>query len=92
VPESFHIISLLVYFHKLLLSLTRFDSEFLDRKYNRQVEEDMQSAKSSGIKSTPTFFEEDGYADNVFFSMSQACSIAARAAGVLVIGFSITKS
>ena len=41
-PESFHIISLLVYFHKMLLSLTRFDREFLNSRYNRQVEEDTQ--------------------------------------------------
>jgi hypothetical protein len=30
--------------------------------------------------------------DNIFFSMREACLIATFAAGVLVIGFNITKS
>ena len=38
------------------LSLTKFDSEFLDRTYSSHVDEDIQSAKNSGVKSTPTFF------------------------------------
>ena len=38
------------------LSLTRFDREFLDRKYSSHVDEDIESANSSGVKSTPTFF------------------------------------
>ena len=38
------------------LSLTKFDREFLDRTYSSHVDEDIQSAKNSGVKSTPTFF------------------------------------
>ena len=38
------------------LNLTRFDREFLDRMYISHVDEDIQSGKSSGVKSTPTFF------------------------------------
>jgi protein-disulfide isomerase len=38
------------------LNLTRFDRELLDRTYSRHVDEDIQSGKSSGVKSTPTFF------------------------------------
>jgi protein-disulfide isomerase len=38
------------------LSLTKFDREFLDRTYSNHVDEDIQSAKNSGVKSTPTFF------------------------------------
>jgi protein-disulfide isomerase len=38
------------------LSLTKFDREFLDRTYSCHVDEDTQSAKNSGVKSTPTFF------------------------------------
>ena len=38
------------------LNLTRFDREFLDRTYSSHVDEDIQSGKSSGVSSTPTFF------------------------------------
>ena len=38
------------------LNLTRFDSELFDRVYSSHVDEDIQSGKSSGVKSTPTFF------------------------------------
>ena len=38
------------------LNATRFDREFLDRTYSRHVDEDIQSGKSSGVRSTPTFF------------------------------------
>ncbi len=38
------------------LNVARFNSEFLDRMYSSHVDEDIQSGKSSGVKSTPTFF------------------------------------
>ena len=38
------------------LNVTRFDREYLDRMYSSHVDEDIQSGKSSGVKSTPTFF------------------------------------
>jgi protein-disulfide isomerase len=38
------------------LNVARFDREFLDLTYSRHVDEDIQSGKSSGVKSTPTFF------------------------------------
>jgi protein-disulfide isomerase len=38
------------------LNAARFDREFLDRTYSRHVDEDIQSGKSSGVRSTPTFF------------------------------------
>lgn len=38
------------------LNLTRFDSEFHDRIYSNHIDEDIQSGKNSGVKSTPTFF------------------------------------
>jgi protein-disulfide isomerase len=38
------------------LNVARFDHEFLDRMYSSHVDEDIQSGKSSGINSTPTFF------------------------------------
>jgi protein-disulfide isomerase len=38
------------------LNVARFDREFLDRTYSSHVDEDIQSGKSSGVKSTPTFF------------------------------------
>jgi protein-disulfide isomerase len=38
------------------LNGARFDRELLDRAYSRHVDEDIQSGKSSGVKSTPTFF------------------------------------
>jgi protein-disulfide isomerase len=41
---------------KLGLGLDRFDRDFLDRRYSSHIDEDIQSAKSSGVKSTPTFF------------------------------------
>jgi protein-disulfide isomerase len=44
------------------LNVARFDREFLDRTYSRHVDEDIQSGKSSGVDSTPTFFiNEDRY-------------------------------
>ena len=47
---------------KLGLGLARFDRDFLDRRYSSHIEEDIQSATSSGVKSTPTFFiNEDRY-------------------------------
>ena len=41
---------------KLGLNVARFDREFLARMYSSHVDEDIQSGKSSGVKSTPTFF------------------------------------
>lgn len=41
------------------LNLTRFDSEFHDRIYSNHIDEDIQSGKNSGVKSTPTFFIND---------------------------------
>ena len=41
---------------KLGLNVARFDREFLARTYSSHVDEDIQSGKSSGVKSTPTFF------------------------------------
>jgi protein-disulfide isomerase len=41
---------------KLGLGLALFDRDFLDRRYSSHIDEDIQSAKSSGVKSTPTFF------------------------------------
>jgi protein-disulfide isomerase len=38
------------------LNVARFDREFLDLTYSRHVDEDIQSGKNSGVKSTPTFF------------------------------------
>jgi protein-disulfide isomerase len=38
------------------LNLNRFDREFLDRTYSSHVDENIESGKSSGVKSTPTFF------------------------------------
>lgn len=38
------------------LNLTRFDSELHDRIYSNHIDEDIQSGKNSGVKSTPTFF------------------------------------
>jgi len=38
------------------LNVAIFDREFLDLTYSRHVDEDIQSGKSSGVKSTPTFF------------------------------------
>jgi protein-disulfide isomerase len=38
------------------LNLTRFDREFYDRIYSHHIDEDIQSGKNSGVKSTPTFF------------------------------------
>jgi predicted DsbA family dithiol-disulfide isomerase len=44
------------------LGIAGFDRDFLDRRYSSHVEEDIQSARSSGVKSTPTFFiNEDRY-------------------------------
>jgi len=41
---------------KLGLNIVRFDREFLARTYSSHVDDDIQSGKSSGVKSTPTFF------------------------------------
>jgi hypothetical protein len=41
---------------KLGLGIARFDRDFLDRRYSSHIDEDIQSAKSSGVKSNPTFF------------------------------------
>jgi protein-disulfide isomerase len=41
---------------KLGLGIARFDREFLDLTYSLHVDEDIQSGKSSGVKSIPTFF------------------------------------
>jgi protein-disulfide isomerase len=47
---------------KLGLGLDRFDRDFLDRRYSSHIDEDIQSALSSGVKSTPAFFiNEDRY-------------------------------
>ena len=41
---------------KLGLDLTRFDREFLESMHSSHIDEDIQSAIGSGVKSTPTFF------------------------------------
>ena len=41
---------------KLGLDLTRFNREFLEGTYSSHIDEDIQSANSSGVKNTPTFF------------------------------------
>ena len=47
---------------KLGLGLARLDLDFLNRRYSSHIDEDIQSAKSSGVKSTPAFFiNEDRY-------------------------------
>jgi len=47
---------------KLGLSLDRFNRDFFDRRYSSHIDEDIQSAMSSGVKSTPAFFiNEDRY-------------------------------
>lgn len=47
---------------KLGLGIAEFDRDFLDRRYSSHIDEDIESAKSSGVKSTPTFFiNEDHY-------------------------------
>jgi protein-disulfide isomerase len=44
------------------LEVDRFDREFRDRTYSSHVDEDIESGKSSGVGSTPTFFiNEDRY-------------------------------
>jgi protein-disulfide isomerase len=44
------------------LEVNRFDREFRDRTYSSHVDEDIESGKSSGVGSTPTFFiNEDRY-------------------------------
>ena len=40
---------------KLGLDIAEFDRDFLDRRYSSHIDEDIESAKSSGVKSTPTF-------------------------------------
>jgi predicted DsbA family dithiol-disulfide isomerase len=39
---------------KLGLGLDRFSHDFLGRRYSSHIDEDIQSAMSSGVKSTPT--------------------------------------
>lgn len=47
---------------KLGLGLAGFDRDFVDHRYSSHIDEDIESAKSSGVKSTPTFFiNEDRY-------------------------------
>jgi protein-disulfide isomerase len=47
---------------KLGLGLIGFDSDFLGRRYSSHIDEDIESGKSSGVKSTPSFFiNEDRY-------------------------------
>jgi protein-disulfide isomerase len=47
---------------KLGLGIAGFDRAFLDRRYSSHIDEDIESAKSSGVSSTPTFFiNEDHY-------------------------------
>jgi protein-disulfide isomerase len=47
---------------KLGLGLTGFDRDFLGRRYSSHIDEDIESGKSSGVKSTPTLFiNEDRY-------------------------------
>jgi|SRR5215831_7663278 len=41
---------------KLGLDISKFDREFLDGSYSSHIDEDIQSANSSGVKGTPTFF------------------------------------
>ncbi len=38
------------------LEVNRFDREFDDGTYSSHVNEDIESGRSSGVKSTPTFF------------------------------------
>jgi protein-disulfide isomerase len=51
---------------KLGLSLDRFDRDFLDRRYSSHIDEDIQSAMSSGVKSTPAFFINEGRYDGAW--------------------------
>ena len=47
---------------KLGLDIARFDRDFFDHRYSSHIDEDIESAKSSGVNSTPTFFiNEDRY-------------------------------
>ena len=47
---------------KLGLGIAGFDRDFLDRRYSSHIDEDIESAESSNVKSTPTFFiNEDRY-------------------------------
>jgi protein-disulfide isomerase len=41
---------------KLGLDLTRFDHDFHKGSYSSHINEDIQSANNSGVKSTPSFF------------------------------------
>ena len=38
------------------LEIGRFNREYLDCTHSRHVDEDIESGKSSGVRSTPTFF------------------------------------
>jgi protein-disulfide isomerase len=47
---------------KLGLDIARFDRDFLDHRYSSHIDKDIESGKSSGVNSTPTFFiNEDHY-------------------------------
>ena|SRR5919106_5175771 len=45
---------------KLGLNVNKFDLEFSDRTFSRQVDEDIQSAEESGVTKTPTLSMEIG--------------------------------
>jgi protein-disulfide isomerase len=50
---------------KLGLNVNKFDLEFHDRTYSRNVDEDIQSGEDSGVTKTPTFFiNGDRYDDS----------------------------
>jgi len=47
---------------KLGLGLTGFNRDFLGLMYSSHIDEDIESGKSNGVKSTPSFFiNEDRY-------------------------------
>ena len=51
---------------KLGLSLDKFNRDFLDRRYSSHIDEDIQSATSSGVKSTPAFFINEDHYDSAW--------------------------
>jgi protein-disulfide isomerase len=63
---------------KLGLNISKFEREFLDGTYSRHVDEDIQSGKSSGVTSTPTFFingdryNESWDLDNLLSALDEA--------------------
>ena len=66
------------------LEIGRFNREYLDRTHSRHVDEDIESGKSSGVRSTPTFFiNGDRYdgpwdLDNLLSALDEASVFAWR--------------